>query len=354
MIFKSGRKASPLTSLLDIILLVLFAQMILTSQLTSNQANKKIEKAENEFKKAKDEMVFDYEEQINKLKKEKESVENENKRLDKKLRSANDDINSLNLEKHKLVSKKEELEKNNEKLASEARFIAEYIAEKDKFDKEKTRFDSDKKDFEKEKTEVLALKQKLDGDSKVIEEDKIANTKLKLNLNNQIDLLKRAFRENEKSFSENGIDNMSNISIRKLLSSSKALVSLKTILPIIEVIVTDKNIILKQYNNKEYINYPEDIEKYVDEDKRDMYSIQKKCKEIEKAIKKLCEKNGTNTDKPSILIVPSMSKNLNINYSDYYSLLFNDNSGKIEGDFIGKLHVPSEPIIIDKELIDEY
>ena len=340
MIFKSGRKASPLTSLLDIILLVLFAQMILTSQLTSNQANKKIEKAENEFKKAKDEMVFDYEEQINKLKKEKESVENENKRLDKKLRTANDDINSLNLEKHKLVSKKEELEKNNEKLASEARFIAEYIAEKDKFDKEKT--------------EVLALKQKLDGDSKVIEEDKIANTKLKLNLNNQIDLLKRAFRENEKSFSENGIDNMSDISIRKLLSSSKALVSLKTILPIIEVIVTDKNIILKQYNNKEYINYPEDIEKYVDEDKRDMYSIQKKCKEIEKAIKKLCEKNGTNTDKPSILIVPSMSKNLNINYSDYYSLLFNDNSGKIEGDFIGKLHVPSEPIIIDKELIDEY
>ena len=60
MIFKSGRKASPLTSLLDIILLVLFAQMILTSQLTSNEANKKIEEAEKQFIKSKNEIVTDY------------------------------------------------------------------------------------------------------------------------------------------------------------------------------------------------------------------------------------------------------------------------------------------------------
>ncbi len=353
MIFKSGRKASPLTSLLDIILLVLFAQMILTSQLTSNEANKKIEEAEKQFIKSKNEIVTDYEDQINKFKKDKESMENEIDSLNKKLSSANDDIDFLSKKRNELASLTENLKMENSKLASETLFIEKFKEEKVLFDTEKTKFDNDKNIFEQEKIQVKALNEKLEKENKKIEEDKIENTKLKINLENQIDLLKRAFSENERSFTENGINNISDISVRKILSSSKALFSLKTILPIVEVIVTDKYIVLKQYDNKEIINYPEDIENFIDEDRRDSSAIRRECKNIEKAIKKLCEKNGTNTNKPDILIVPSMSKDLNINYSEYYNLLFNDNSSKIAEDFIRTIHVPSDPIVLDKEIIDE-
>ena len=99
MIFKSGRKASPLTSLLDIILLVLFAQMILTSQLTSNEATKKIEKAKNEL--------------LIEIQKRDEIIKNLTKQLDETRANYNKDIT----DKNDLIDRwKKALERRTEEL----------------------------------------------------------------------------------------------------------------------------------------------------------------------------------------------------------------------------------------------
>lgn len=151
MIFKSGRKASPLTSLLDVILLVLFAQNIVYSHLSEVKVK---EETKSEIKK--------YEENYNKLKNEYNESKIELESKANEIKENNDYL------KESLEKKEKDLDNKNIELASATNEISILEKQLEEAKSELHKYDVVMKDSEeqiKTLTEFIE-KHKLIGDGK--------------------------------------------------------------------------------------------------------------------------------------------------------------------------------------------
>ena len=406
MIFKSGRKASPLTSLLDVILLILFAQNIVSSHLSQKLAEKKakdlfetdIQKKDSRIKKLgeqldetranynkdttdKNDRITSLENDLNKTKNDLDIAYSKIKELkatlasnsfiisslNEKYKNLNDEfflekeqnltlksnINSLSseLEKNKeentrLVSENNDLKDKNKSLDSENNTLKEEIAknkeeniklvsENNDLKNKNKNLDSEnntlKEEIAKNKDENIKLvslnnslndtNKKLDNENiklkndvdskneenKKLQKEMLDNTEINVALNTQIDELKRFVEENSKDLNEvEGATKL--VTVRKILTSARALEQLKRIVTVVEVLLYEDKIVIRLNGFEENLNWP-DVEE-LKKDKFNLEIVKDQCDVFRGKLSSLFDKAKENKNEIRLLLIPSGDKNL--------------------------------------------
>ena len=406
MIFKSGRKASPLTSLLDVILLILFAQNIVSSHLSQKLAEKKakdlfetdIQKKDSRIKKLgeqldetranynkdttdKNDRITSLENDLNKTKNDLDIAYSKIKELkatlasnsfiisslNEKYKNLNDEfflekeqnltlksnINSLSseLEKNKeentrLVSENNDLKDKNKSLDSENNTLKEEIAknkeeniklvsENNDLKNKNKNLDSEnntlKEEIAKNKDENIKLvslnnslndtNKKLDNENiklkndvdskneenKKLQKEMLDNTEINVALNTQIDELKRFVEENSKDLNEvEGATKL--VTVRKILTSARALEQLKRIVTVVEVLLYEDKIVIRLNGFEENLNWP-DVEE-LKKDKFDLEVVKDQCDVFRGKLSSLFDKAKENKNEIRLLLIPSGDNNL--------------------------------------------
>ena len=439
MIFKSGRKASPLTSLLDIILLVLFAQMILTSQLTSNEATKKIEKAKNELLieiQKRDEIIKNLTKQldetranynkditdkndlidrwkkalerrteeleiadskneeleakiasysliINSLEKNNRNLDIENislkaeiinkKNENTKLLSENDDLKNKNTnlgkendtlkdeiankkeENTKLVSENNDLKNKNKGLDNENNSLKEEInknkeentkllSENDDLKDKNKNLDSENNSLKEEITNKQEENKKLNDTNTKLKEEMVDNTEINVALNTQIEELKRFVEENSKDLNQvEGATKL--VTVRKILTSAKALEQLKNIVTVVEILLYKDKMIIRLDDFEEKLNWPDDDE--LEKKEFDNKVVRDKGLELRNKLYSLFTKAKRGIKEQQILLIPSGDKNNLPSVCWKFFLSMKESSTFKDISFIKDVYMPDKYIHIN-------
>lgn len=326
MIFKSGRKVFPLTSLLDIILLVLFAQMILTSQLTQKNANEKIEKIRSDIQE-------EAAKELEKVNSEKEKNEEEIKRLTEEYKDLKDNFDEyFNKAEEEKKSLKNDLEKSNKK-------ISDLETEIEINNKNRIALETDLKELQNEKIKIASESQMLKSEIGDLKNEMENDIEIKMHYETQIEELTNYVKQ------YNIEDKSKDVSVKKILTSAKALDELKSFITVIEADLNSDSIILKLYDKEESIKWP------LDDELKNLSSkvIDEKSSEVREKLKILFDRNRLSKDKAKILLIPTLDTKIINRLQRIFIKELLDRDKIKDYNFIQQINVPTQWVEFNKE-----
>ena len=305
--------------------------------------------------------------EINEYEKSNEILQNEICDLNKEINKLKADINKQKIINESLVDKIIELKGKDNKNDDYTRLVSEINHLRNKINNINIENNFLKEEIAKKKDENIKLvsenndliekNKSLDNENNSLK-DEIANKKeeneklqkemldnseISVDLKTQINDLKKFVDENSKDLNQvEGTTKL--VTVRKILTSAKALEQLKHIVTVVEVLLYKDKMVIRLDDFEEKLNWPDDEE--LIKNKFDENIVREKCEEFRQKLSILFDKAKRLKKEQSILFIPSCDKNsLPSPCWNFFQKMFN--SGFIKDtSFIKNLYMPDNFIHI--------
>ena len=269
--------------------------------------NKSLDSENNTLK----EEIAKNKEENTKLVSENNDLKDKNKSLDSENNTLKEEIAKNKEENIKLVSENNDLKNKNKNLDSENNTLKEEIAKNKDENIKLVSLNNSLNDTNKKlDNENIKLKNDVDSkneENKKLQKEMLDNTEINVALNTQIDELKRFVEENSKDLNEvEGATKL--VTVRKILTSARALEQLKRIVTVVEVLLYEDKIVIRLNGFEENLNWP-DVEE-LKKDKFDLEVVKDQCDVFRGKLSSLFDKAKENKNEIRLLLIPSGDNNL--------------------------------------------
>ncbi len=140
-------------------------------------------------------------------------------------------------------------------------------------------------------------------------------------------------------------DKSKDVSVKKILTSAKALDELKSFITVIEADLNSDSIILKLYDKEESIKWP------LDDELKNLSSkvIDEKSSEVREKLKILFDRNRLSKDKAKILLIPTLDTKIINRLQRIFIKELLDRDKIKDYNFIQQINVPTQWVEFNKE-----